>query len=268
MTFNGSETHARKLDGQLIISELLRNIELGRFEMAYSTLLPCIFRVYLHPDDYSRLKGINDLIVEDARRALSAHVSKLNTGSTLLTLRRRKPEREYRIAAPDWVIQIIADAEGTVVPGNIEIHSELSETNQPGLRGVRTTLIDEGEKTVLSGRATRIGAPASDRIFADIRYEDDTGAQLFLVAQNVVRVGRGGEDEPMDLALYTNDEVSREHLILRRDPATGQFFATDKSTNGTWLEGKRMKRDTEHPLPETAAINMAEVLTLLFQVRK
>ena len=71
MAFNGPETDARKLDGQVIISELLRDVDLGRFEMAYSTLLPCIFRVYLHPDDYNRLKGINDLIVEDAP-ALSA----------------------------------------------------------------------------------------------------------------------------------------------------------------------------------------------------
>jgi pSer/pThr/pTyr-binding forkhead associated (FHA) protein len=265
---NSPEMDARKIDGQLVISELLRNMELGRFEMAYSTLLPCIFRVYLHPDDYNRLKGVNDLIVEDARRALSAHVSKLNTASTLLPLRRRKPAREHRIAAPDWVIQMIADTEGAIARGNIEIHSELSETEAPGLKGVRTTLIDDGEKTVASGRATRIGAPGTDRIFADIRYQDDTGAQLFLVTQNVVRVGRGAEDEPMDLALYTNDEVSREHLVLRREPATGQFFATDKSTNGTWLEGKRMKRDVEHPLPEKINISVAEVITLLFQVRK
>ncbi len=268
MAFNGAETDARKLDGQLIISELLRNVDVGRFEMAYSTLLPCIFRVYLHPDDYNRLKGINDLIVEDARRALGAHVSKLNTGSTLLPLRRRKPLREHRIAAADWVIQIIADTEGAIAPGNIEIHSELSEINAPGLKGVRTTLIADSEKPLVSGRATRIPPPSADRIFADIRYEDDTGAQLFLVTQNVVRVGRGAEDEPMDLALYTNDEVSREHLVLRREPATGQFFAIDKSTNGTWLEGKRMKRDFEHAVPEKASIGVAEVLTLLFQVRK
>jgi pSer/pThr/pTyr-binding forkhead associated (FHA) protein len=72
----------------------------------------------------------------------------------------------------------------------------------------------------------------------------------------------------MDLALYANDEVSREHLVLRRDGATGQFYITDKSTNGTWLDGKRLKRDQEQPVPERAEIGVAEVLTLLFQVRK
>jgi pSer/pThr/pTyr-binding forkhead associated (FHA) protein len=104
-------------------------------------------------------------------------------------------------------------------------------------------------------------------VYADIRYEDDSGPQVFLVTQNQVRVGRGGEDEPMDLPLYAADEVSREHMVLRRDPATGQFFILDRSTNGTWVNGRRLKRDLEQALPEQAEIGVAEVLTLLFQVR-
>ena len=56
---------------------------------------------------------------------------------------------------------------------------------------------------------------------------------------------------------------AREHLVLRREPATGQFFAIDKSTNGTWLEGKRMKRDFEHAVPEKASIGVAEVLDFI-----
>src|SRR5581483_7978561 len=107
----------------------------------------------------------------------------------------------------------------------------------------------------------------ADRVFAEIRYEDDSGPQLYLMTQNQIRVGRGGDDEPMDLALYSNDEVSREHVVIRREAATGQFFISDKSTNGTWLDGKRLKRDVEQALPERAEIGVAEVITLLFQVR-
>ena len=72
----------------------------------------------------------------------------------------------------------------------------------------------------------------------------------------------------IDLALYTNDEVSREHLVLRRDAATRQFLITDKSTNGTWIDGKRLKKDVEEPLPDRAQIGVGEVLTLAFEVRK
>lgn len=72
----------------------------------------------------------------------------------------------------------------------------------------------------------------------------------------------------MDLALYTNDEVSREHLTLRRDPATGEFFISDLSTNGTSVNGKKLRKGVEEPLPERADIALGETLSLQFEVRK
>jgi pSer/pThr/pTyr-binding forkhead associated (FHA) protein len=105
-------------------------------------------------------------------------------------------------------------------------------------------------------------------VYAEIRYEDDSGPQLYLISQNEVRVGRGGDEQPMDLALYTNDEVSREHFVLRRDPATRRFYILDKSVNGTWLEGKRLKKGTEEAVPDRAAIGVAQVLTLSFETRR
>jgi hypothetical protein len=67
-----------RITGRLIIEQLVRNMELGQFEMGYSILLPCIFSLYLHPDDYTRLAGILDLIKEDARRSLAARLEQLN----------------------------------------------------------------------------------------------------------------------------------------------------------------------------------------------
>src|SRR5580700_10446737 len=48
-----------RINGQIIIDQLVRNMELGQFEMGYSVLAPCIFSVYLHPDDYKRLACID-----------------------------------------------------------------------------------------------------------------------------------------------------------------------------------------------------------------
>src|SRR2546429_4667205 len=80
------------LSGQTIINELIRNMEQGRFELAYSVLLPCAFSIYLNPEDHARLAGVFDLIAEDAKRALRARVSQLNTPPTVLGLRvPRKP---------------------------------------------------------------------------------------------------------------------------------------------------------------------------------
>jgi hypothetical protein len=261
-----------RLSGQTIIEQLIRNMEIGRFEMTYSVLLPCIFDVYLHPDDHARLSGVFDLIADDAKRALAARVSKLNHHPRLLGVKRgNKSGKEFKIASRDWIIEFFPDTEGTIPLGDVEIHSELNETAQPGYRGTKTTLLDR-EPSVTATRPTgpRPSGPraAADRVYAEFRYEDDSGPQLYLVCQNQVRVGRGGDDVPMDLALYANEEVSREHFLVRRDAATGQFYVTDKSTNGTWVEGKRLKKGVEEPLPERADIGVAEVLTLAFEVRR
>jgi hypothetical protein len=167
------------------------------------------------------------------------------------------------------VIEFFPDTEGAVPLGQIEVHSDLNEASSPGFRGTKTTLMNR-DPTTTSDRATGVGIEprrTSERVYGEIRYEDDSGPQVYLVTQNIVRIGRGGDDLSMDLALYTNDEVSREQLILRRDAATGQFWITDRSTNGTWVDGKRLKKGMEEPLPDRVQIGVSEVLTLAFEVR-
>jgi hypothetical protein len=265
----GSTVSEKKLSGQTIIDELIRNTELGKFELAYAVLLPCVFSIYLNPEDHARLAGVFHLIVEDAHRALRSYVTRLNAKPGKLRWRSGRSSKDYKIAGHDWIVEFFPDSE--VPPGDIEIHSELSETAKPGYRGVKTTLMDRdpavtSQRPALEpGALTRNGA---DRIYAEVRYEDDTGAQLYLITQNETRVGRGGSDQPMDLALYANDEVSREHLIVRRDPASGVFTAVDRSTNGTWLDGRRLKKDVEEILPGRAEIKVAEAVTLIFETRE
>ncbi len=270
MPQNGQISGETKLNGETIVAQLIRNMDLGRFEMAYTVLLPCVFDVYLHPEDHARLAGIFDLVVEDAKRALAARVAKLNTAPTVFGLKRPgKLAKEYKIANQDWVVDFFPDMVGTVPLGDVEIHSELNITAQPGFRGIKTTLM-EREPSVTAARApeTRQTQKLGDKAFAEIRYEDDSGPQVYRVTQNLVRAGRGGSDVPMDLALYSNDEVSREHLVVRRDAATGQFYVTDKSTNGTWLDGKRLKRDVEAPMAAKAEISVGEVLKLTFEIAR
>ncbi|HXM43321.1 MAG TPA: hypothetical protein VN924_18940 [Bryobacteraceae bacterium] len=40
--------------------------------------MPCIFSIYLHPDDHKRLAGIQDLTKEDASRALAPRLADWN----------------------------------------------------------------------------------------------------------------------------------------------------------------------------------------------
>jgi hypothetical protein len=263
----------KKFSGRIIIDELIRNTELGQFELTYTVLLPCVFSVYLNPEDHARLSGVFHLIAEDARRALRAHVARLNGKSGKLRWGAKPNVREYKIASHDWTVEFLPDSE--VPAGDVEIHSELTETVQPGYRGVKTTLTGR-DPSVTSRRSAiepaahteNVADRAVDRIYAEVHYEDDSGAQRYLITQNITRVGRGGGDQPMDLALYSNDDVSREHLIVRRDPATGVFTAVDCSTNGTWLDGRRLRKGIEEILPDRAEIKVAEAVTLSFETRR
>lgn len=257
-----------RISGQTIIDELVRNMELGRLEMAYSILLPCIFSVYLHPDDHARLLGVQDLIKEDSRRALTARMAEWNGKSPLF--RRGGKRKTYRIAQSDWWIELFADAEGAVPPGDVEIHSELNDVAQPGYRGVKTTLI-EREPSVTAARVARDRQSTrgpSPKVFAEIRYQDDSGPQTFFVTQGEVSIGRGGEDLWVDLPLYTSDEISREHARLRRDASSGRFSIVDQSRNGTWVNGRRLTRGAEVELPDRAEIAIAEVVKLNFETRR
>lgn len=265
------EQASARISGQVILEQLLRNAELGRFEMGYSILVPCIFSIYLHPDDYARLRSVQDLIKEDARRALNARLAELNGRPSLLG--KRKGHKNYKIAARDWSFEFYADTEGAVPQGDVEIHSELNETPQPGYRGTKTTLLDREPSVGISRPLSRTTeqrgttARSAEKVFAEIRYEDDSGPQVYYMTQNEITVGRGGDDLSVDLPLYTNDEVSREHLRLRRD-AKGQFVIVDNSRNGTWLDGHRLPRGVEEVLPEHAEIGVAEVLKLQFEVKR
>jgi hypothetical protein len=245
-------------------------MELGRLEMAYSVLLPCIFSVYLHPDDHARLLGVQDLIREDARRALSARMSEWNGAGKSSLFRRDAKRKTYRIAQNDWCIDLFADTEGAVPPGDVEIHSELNDVVQPGYRGAKTTLI-EREPSVTSSRVPRsrdATRGASPKVFAEIRYQDDSGAQTYAVTQGEVTIGRGGEDLWVDLPLYTSDEISREHVRLRRDASSGRFTIVDQSRNGTWVNGRKLAHGAETELPDSAEIRIADVVKLNFEVKR
>jgi hypothetical protein len=244
-------------------------MELGRFEMAYTVLLPCVFTVYLHPEDHSALSGVFDHIAEDAKRALRARVIELNTSrSSFLRRDKAKAAKEHKIACRDWSIEFFPEAE--VPRSDVEIHSELNEIVQPGYRGTKTTLL--GRDPSAATRRTSADEPSPRRpaetVYAEIRYQDESGPRTFAISQNQVTIGRGGEHSPVDLAIYGSDEVSREHAVITRDAATDAFFISDCSTNGTWLNGKRLRKGVKEKLPPKAEINVGEALTLQFEARR
>src|SRR5689334_13403561 len=98
---SGTKPPQNRISGQTIINELIRNMELGRLELGYSVLVPCVFSVYLHAEDHARLVGVEEIIAEDAKRALNQWMAEWNREGRLL---RRGGRKTYRIAQSDWTI--------------------------------------------------------------------------------------------------------------------------------------------------------------------
>jgi pSer/pThr/pTyr-binding forkhead associated (FHA) protein len=114
-------------------------------------------------------------------------------------------------------------------------------------------------------------------VFATLTYEDKAGRHTHSVTAPQVVIGRGGAGYWVDLRVDAAQDVSREHVRLRRDMATGQFFLKDVSLYGTTVNGQRVassisssngtKTDinVEVPLPPVARIGLADVVFLEFR---
>lgn len=269
-----------------IILELLRNMREGLEPLHYTTLPPAVFHVYLHPDDFDRLRPIASRIVDEARRALDAEVEALNKaslGERLKLMKRSDP----KILPPDggWQVQLLENTDDDTQSGDIVIHSELALPSKTDLgAGAMTKRIatrrlggNESAATRKYEAAPAPAAPVKSDGFATIEYEDNSGKRTFVVNKEQIVVGRGGRDYWTDLKLDTLPDVSREHIRLRRDAETGQFFLKDLSRLGTTINGEKVEssieyadgekrdRNIEAPVPAEARIGLAGVVFLNFR---
>jgi predicted component of type VI protein secretion system len=81
----------------------------------------------------------------------------------------------------------------------------------------------------------------------------DNGARNSARCQliDAVTLGRG----PESLILLDGTGISREHFKLHEE--SGMLFITDLSSNGTWLNTRRLTRNEPHPLTSTDEIRIA-----------
>ncbi|HLM97927.1 MAG TPA: FHA domain-containing protein [Bryobacteraceae bacterium] len=268
-----------------IIRELVRNMREGLEPLEYSTLAPAIYHVYLHADDLDRLRGLIPRIVDEARRALDAELSILNR--TPLSNQLSNKLKLSRKAAPKveappggWMIDILENTDDETQPGDIVIYSELALPAKPDYgtgsmtKRIATSRLGGELKTAQKYEEKPAGAPET---YATLAYEDNKGPQSYRMTKNQIVIGRGGRDYWTDLTLETLPDVSREHIRLRRDPATGKFFVKDLSRLGTTIDGRKIPSSVEYAgdekkdknlevdLPPRARIGLADVVFLDFQ---
>jgi hypothetical protein len=266
-----------------VILEILRNMREGLEPLHYTTLPPAIYHVYLHPDDFERLRGIFPRMQEETRQALDAELAEMNRASLGERLKlARKPSP--KVAAPEggWRIEFFENTDEDVAPGDIAIYSELALPAKPEYgAGSMTKRINTrrlaGELTISQKFEEQLPPTTDLEAFATVDYEDNTGRHTYRMTKNQIVIGRGGRDYWTDVKLSTLPDVSREHLRLRRDPQTGEFFVKDLSRLGTsvngekiptsveYVEGDKRDKNVETKLPAKARIGLADVVFLDFR---
>jgi FHA domain len=269
-----------------LIEAILQNMRENLEPLKFSTLAPSRYLVYLHHKEFARLEGIIPLLQDEAIRALTEALDKLNQRPTLLRYRERITGARtppVQNAGTAWQIEFVADPDESLNEGDILIESELLLPAQPelgvGERTRRIATVHSGSHHPTRERPPHASPESSPgHIFARLVYDDDTGHHSHDVVNDSVTVGRGGTAYPVDVRIATSPDVSREHARIRRHPETGQFFLIDLSSLGTTLNGRHVPRGYEEadgtkrengvdtPLPDRARIGLADTVYLEFLI--
>ena len=65
-----------RLQGDDLIGEVLRNMEEGIFRIGGKSLVPSVYRIYLHPDDYEPFRYVVPFISGEIRAALDERLGR------------------------------------------------------------------------------------------------------------------------------------------------------------------------------------------------
>ncbi len=267
-----------------IVYLLLEEMRAEVAPLFYTNLVRSVFHVYLAPDDLQRLRPVLPRVREEAVRALNEELAKLNRSARpkphLPFLGQPKRQKPYE-AMGDWSIEFHENTDDDADENPLIIQSMFATPpeaeDRAGTMTERITRRAADGRTATSIRPAPQPQQAAEDVRAVVEYADDRGPQTYRMAKDQIKVGRGSVDRWVDLKLFTKKDVSREHLQIRRDPASGRFFIKDLSSLGTTVNGKRIApslevvdgetvdRNIEAPLPEKARINLAGVLDLEFR---
>jgi len=262
------------------------------------TIAPSLYQIYLHADDYDRLRTLFGELVEEAKRLLDGELERLNRGGAPAFPRILRKKKDAPPTAPKfvsaegkWTVRFQEDPNGALNPGDVEVISEFARSPESGYgAGSKTHRISTTRRlgqmttrhdTQAAPAATAAGSPLTAVAvqpsgFARIVYQDDRGTQTFFMAKDEIVIGRQAPDVWADLSIDTSLDVSREHARLQRSPE-GAFRIKDLSKLGTTVNGVALPRSLEvteggvkdldlwEALPDKARIGLAGVIYLEFE---
>jgi hypothetical protein len=272
--------------GLSIWNAMREELRLNLYPLPYTTLPPSIFHVYLHPADFDRIEGIVPRLVSELQQALSDEVRRINqgrerSGGVLSKLIAQAEAPPVEVPPAGWEVQVNADRNGALQPGELGIDSMLPlppplEFGGPATtRIVKSVLNDTGRSSTTIEVAPPVPSADVDlRERATLIYDDEQGHHEFSMCKDTLSIGRGGSSVWVDVQVFTSSKVSREHCRLRRD-RTGRFFIQDASSWGTAVNGAAipaavkgpdgvLRPGAEYELPSAARIHLADALVIQF----
>jgi hypothetical protein len=121
---------AKAPTGLGIWNAMREELRLNLYPLPYTTLPPSIFHVYLHPEDFDRIEGIVPRLVAELQQALSDEVHRINqgrerSGGVLSRLIAQAEAPPIEVPPAGWEVQVNADRNGTLQPGELGIDSML-----------------------------------------------------------------------------------------------------------------------------------------------
>lgn len=277
--------------GRDVIVAIAENMRQGLEPLVTKTLAPSLYQVYLHSEDYDRLRTIFGELEAEAAKLLDEELERMNRGASpvfgrlLKQFRKGKegngepqqPPMRYVSAEGRWYIRFQEDPNGTLAPGDIEVVSEFAQPPSSTYgAGSKTRRISTTRRLGSTDMVTRQETVDSQGALARIAFTDKRGPQTYFMTKGEIVIGREAPDVWVDLRLDTLPDVSREHARLQRTPE-GRFRLKDLSKLGTTLDGKPIPRSLETihgevkdldrwvDLPDRARIGLAGVVVLDFE---
>jgi hypothetical protein len=281
---------AKAPTGLSIWNAMREELRLNLYPLPYTTLPPSIFHVYLHPEDFDRIEGIVPRLVAELQQALSDEVHRINqgrerSGGVLSRLIAQAEAPPIEVPPAGWEVQVNADRNGTLQPGELGIDSMLPlppplEFGGPATTRIVKSVLNEGGRSSTTievappGPGTSPGHDIDLRERATLAYDDEQGHHEFSMCKDTLSIGRGGSSVWVDVQVFTSSKVSREHCRLRRD-RSGRFLIQDASSWGTSVNGASipaalkgpdgvLRPGAEHELPSPSRIQLADALVIQF----
>jgi hypothetical protein len=126
--------------GRDVVLAIGENMRQSLEPLVTKIIAPSLYQVYLHADDYDRLRALFGELEKEAKELLDAELKRMNRGSMPAALSRFLPKKDdaapagprYVSAEGQWIIRFQEDPNGELGPGDVEVVSEFARPPETG----------------------------------------------------------------------------------------------------------------------------------------